>query len=75
MSLVTSRTALVTQECCSRCRRPSSRCRLKCGGAPATYAGVLLRGEWRDLQASGKRGLELPSVAPHPGPAPLLAGR
>lgn len=54
MSLITRRTALLTQECCSRCRRPASRCRLECG-APATYPGVLLRGEWRDLQAPGRR--------------------
>lgn len=46
-----TRSALSIQECCSWCRKPASRCTdPSCDDAP-TYEGVLLRGEWKPLNA------------------------
>lgn len=44
----TIRTALQVEECCNHCRRPASRCRRVCEPGE-TYAGILLRGEWREV--------------------------
>jgi hypothetical protein len=44
------RSTFKVEECCSHCQQPVRHCRhASCDDAP-TYAGVLLRGRWEELQ-------------------------
>jgi hypothetical protein len=38
------------EECCSWCRRPASRCNDASCDDAKTYSGVLLRGEWKEVE-------------------------
>lgn len=38
------------EECCVWCRKPAAHCAISCDDA-GTYSGVLIQGEWRDLDA------------------------
>jgi hypothetical protein len=39
------------EACCVWCRKPASNCPISCDDA-GTYSGVLIQGEWRDLDAA-----------------------
>jgi hypothetical protein len=39
------------EACCVWCRKPTAQCTMACDDA-GTYSGVLIQGEWRDLEAS-----------------------
>jgi hypothetical protein len=45
-----TRIALKVEECCSWCRRPVSRCCDPSCDDAATYSGILLRGEWKEVE-------------------------
>lgn len=38
------------EECCAWCRKPAALCAISCDDA-GTYSGVLIQGQWRDLEA------------------------
>jgi hypothetical protein len=44
-----TRIALRVEECCSWCRRPATRCTEAACDDAETYSGILLRGEWTEL--------------------------
>jgi hypothetical protein len=45
-----TRIALKVEECCSWCRRPVSRCTDPSCDDARTYSGILLRGQWKEVQ-------------------------
>jgi len=45
-----TRSALRVEECCSWCRRPASRCTDASCDDATVYSGILLRGEWKELE-------------------------
>ena len=44
-----TRIALRVEECCSWCRRPVERCTDASCDDAETYSGILLRGEWKNV--------------------------
>jgi hypothetical protein len=45
-----TRIALKVEECCSWCRRPGHRCTDPACDDARTYSGILLRGEWKEVE-------------------------
>lgn len=43
-------TTLRVEKCCAGCRRPVSRCSDTSCSKPAVYEGILLRGQWVQVQ-------------------------
>jgi hypothetical protein len=48
-----SGSALRSEECCNWCHRPATRCLDSSCDDAGTYTGVLLRGEWVEVEAGG----------------------
>jgi hypothetical protein len=43
------------EECCSWCRQPVSACTRPACDDARTYSGVMLRGEWKEMEEAERR--------------------
>ena len=44
-----------TEDCCTWCRRPVRQCTASSCDDAGTYPGVLVRGEWKEVEEAGTR--------------------
>lgn len=48
-------TAMPVEECCNWCRKPVGRCTESSCDDAQTYTGILVRGEWKELDGSRRQ--------------------
>ena len=58
-----TRSALRVEECCNWCRRPVNRCSDPSCDDAGTYSGILVRGEWQEMEEGKSSGSRLLSGA------------